>query len=143
MTVILGAFSLEGGLKIELECPRFFFVQGNIDGWTQNLETSNNVEMFRPSGQWDLARGLLIVSSWETDHLCPCDSSGSTGLIPPSHFEARPLPTKPRMAPTWVSDIPLAHQDVSERRPDNQKPQVIMWQRDVSGDRQEPGQRGR
>ncbi|XP_032958452.1 coiled-coil alpha-helical rod protein 1 isoform X2 [Rhinolophus ferrumequinum] len=69
--------------------------------------------------------------------------SGSTGLIPPSHFQARPLPTKPRMAPTWVSDIPLAHQDVSERRPDNQKPQVIMWERDVSGDGQEPGQRGR
>uniref|UniRef100_A0A671DSN1 Coiled-coil alpha-helical rod protein 1 n=2 Tax=Rhinolophus ferrumequinum TaxID=59479 RepID=A0A671DSN1_RHIFE len=91
--------------------------RGNIDGWTQNLETSNNVEMFRPSG--------------------------STGLIPPSHFQARPLPTKPRMAPTWVSDIPLAHQDVSERRPDNQKPQVIMWERDVSGDGQEPGQRGR
>ncbi|KAF6364169.1 coiled-coil alpha-helical rod protein 1 [Rhinolophus ferrumequinum] len=63
--------------------------RGNIDGWTQNLETSNNVEMFRPS------------------------------------------------------DIPLAHQDVSERRPDNQKPQVIMWERDVSGDGQEPGQRGR
>uniref|UniRef100_A0A671DNS7 Coiled-coil alpha-helical rod protein 1 n=1 Tax=Rhinolophus ferrumequinum TaxID=59479 RepID=A0A671DNS7_RHIFE len=92
-------------------------MKGNIDGWTQNLETSNNVEMFRPSG--------------------------STGLIPPSHFQARPLPTKPRMAPTWVSDIPLAHQDVSERRPDNQKPQVIMWERDVSGDGQEPGQRGR
>nr|XP_019572952.1 PREDICTED: coiled-coil alpha-helical rod protein 1 isoform X2 [Rhinolophus sinicus] len=91
--------------------------RGNIDGWTQNLETSNNVEMFRPSD--------------------------STGLIPPSHFQARPLPTKPRMAPTWVSDIPLAHQDVSERRPDNQKPQVIMWERDVSGDGQEPGQRGR
>ncbi|XP_074188744.1 coiled-coil alpha-helical rod protein 1 isoform X6 [Rhinolophus sinicus] len=69
--------------------------------------------------------------------------SDSTGLIPPSHFQARPLPTKPRMAPTWVSDIPLAHQDVSERRPDNQKPQVIMWERDVSGDGQEPGQRGR
>ncbi|PNJ20826.1 CCHCR1 isoform 23, partial [Pongo abelii] len=32
--------------------------------------------------------------------------SGSTGLIPPSHFQARPLLTLPRMAPTWLSDIP-------------------------------------
>ncbi|XP_077619957.1 coiled-coil alpha-helical rod protein 1 isoform X3 [Crocuta crocuta] len=92
----------------------------NIDDWIQNRETSSNVEMFRPSG--------------------------STGLIPPSHFQARPLPTLPRMAPTWVSDIPLvqppARQDVSERRPD-QRPQVIMWEQDVSGKVQEPGQRGR
>ncbi|KAM7137120.1 coiled-coil alpha-helical rod protein 1 isoform 4-T7 [Molossus nigricans] len=73
--------------------------------------------------------------------------SGSTGLIPPSHFQARPLPTMPRMAPTWVSDIPLvqppAHQNVSERQPDIQRPQVIMWERDVCGDGQEPGRRGR
>uniref|UniRef100_A0A8C9JN95 Coiled-coil alpha-helical rod protein 1 n=1 Tax=Panthera tigris altaica TaxID=74533 RepID=A0A8C9JN95_PANTA len=72
--------------------------------------------------------------------------SGSTGLIPPSHFQARPLPTLSRMAPTWVSDIPLvqppAHQDVSERRPD-QRPQMIMWEQDVSGNVQEPGRRGR
>ncbi|XP_004409095.1 PREDICTED: coiled-coil alpha-helical rod protein 1 isoform X1 [Odobenus rosmarus divergens] len=95
--------------------------RGNIDGWTQNLETSNNVEMFRPSG--------------------------STGLIPPSHFQARPLPTVPRMAPTWVSDIPLVqprtHPDVSERRPDNQRPQVIMWEQDVCGNGLEAGRRGR
>ncbi|GAB5571306.1 coiled-coil alpha-helical rod protein 1 isoform X2 [Prionailurus iriomotensis] len=92
----------------------------NIDDWTQNLETSSDVEMFRPSG--------------------------STGLIPPSHFQARPFPTLSRMAPTWVSDIPLvqppAHQDVSERRPD-QRPQMIMWEQDVSGNVQEPGRRGR
>uniref|UniRef100_A0A452SQQ6 Coiled-coil alpha-helical rod protein 1 n=1 Tax=Ursus americanus TaxID=9643 RepID=A0A452SQQ6_URSAM len=73
--------------------------------------------------------------------------SGSTGLIPPSHFQARPLPTVPRMAPTWVSDIPLVqpptHRDVSERRPDNQRPQVIMWEQNVSGNGQEPGRRGR
>ncbi|XP_045682210.1 coiled-coil alpha-helical rod protein 1 isoform X3 [Phyllostomus hastatus] len=73
--------------------------------------------------------------------------SGSTGLIPPSHFQARPLPTLPRMAPNWVLDIPLvqplAHHEVSERRPDNQRPQVIMWEQDVSGDGQQPGQRGR
>lgn len=122
-------------------------VQGSIDGWTQTLETSNNVEMFRPSGQWDLARGLVIMSPWETDHLCPYDSSGSTGLIPPSHFQVRPLPTLPRMAPRWVSDIPLvqppAHQDVLERRPDNQRPQVTMWGQEVSGKGQEPGWRGR
>lgn len=49
----------------------------------------------------------------------------------------------PRMAPTWVSDIPLGHQDVSERHPDNQRPQVTMWEQDVSGDGQEPGRRGR
>uniref|UniRef100_A0A0G2JJ47 Coiled-coil alpha-helical rod protein 1 n=1 Tax=Homo sapiens TaxID=9606 RepID=A0A0G2JJ47_HUMAN len=73
--------------------------------------------------------------------------SGSTGLIPPSHFQARPLSTLPRMAPTWLSDIPLVqppgHQDVSERRLDTQRPQVTMWERDVSSDRQEPGRRGR
>ncbi|XP_057411241.1 coiled-coil alpha-helical rod protein 1 isoform X3 [Balaenoptera acutorostrata] len=72
--------------------------------------------------------------------------SGSTGLIPPSHFQVRPLPTLPRMAPTWVSDIPLvqppAHQDVLERRPDNQRPQVTMWEQEVSGKGQEPGWRG-
>ncbi|XP_059794297.1 coiled-coil alpha-helical rod protein 1 isoform X4 [Balaenoptera ricei] len=73
--------------------------------------------------------------------------SGSTGLIPPSHFQVRPLPTLPRMAPTWVSDIslvqPPAHQDVLERRPDNQRPQVTMWEQEVSGKGQEPGWRGR
>uniref|UniRef100_A0A7N5K4H5 Coiled-coil alpha-helical rod protein 1 n=1 Tax=Ailuropoda melanoleuca TaxID=9646 RepID=A0A7N5K4H5_AILME len=73
--------------------------------------------------------------------------SGSTGLIPPSHFQARPLPTVPRMAPTWASHIPLVqpptHRDVSERRPDNQRPQVIMWEQNVSGNGQEPGRRGR
>ncbi|XP_019651492.1 coiled-coil alpha-helical rod protein 1 isoform X1 [Ailuropoda melanoleuca] len=96
-------------------------LKGNIDGWTESLETSNHVEMFRPSG--------------------------STGLIPPSHFQARPLPTVPRMAPTWASHIPLVqpptHRDVSERRPDNQRPQVIMWEQNVSGNGQEPGRRGR
>nr|XP_054346294.1 coiled-coil alpha-helical rod protein 1 isoform X9 [Pongo pygmaeus]XP_054346295.1 coiled-coil alpha-helical rod protein 1 isoform X9 [Pongo pygmaeus] len=73
--------------------------------------------------------------------------SGSTGLIPPSHFQARPLLTLPRMAPTWLSDIPLVqppgHQDVSERRLDTQRPQVTMWEQDVSSNRQEPGWRGR
>ncbi|XP_011800453.1 PREDICTED: coiled-coil alpha-helical rod protein 1 [Colobus angolensis palliatus] len=59
--------------------------RGNIDGWRQNLEPSNNVEMFPPSG----------------------------------------------------------HQDVSERRLDTQRPQVTMWEQDVSNDRQEPGRRGR
>uniref|UniRef100_A0A2I2YJ60 Coiled-coil alpha-helical rod protein 1 n=1 Tax=Gorilla gorilla gorilla TaxID=9595 RepID=A0A2I2YJ60_GORGO len=92
-------------------------------------------------------RGVVVVSAWETDHLCFCNSSGSTGLIPPSHFQARPLSTLPRMAPTWLSDIPLVqppgHQDVSERQLDTQRPQVTMWERDVSSDRQEPGRRGR
>ncbi|XP_045397564.1 coiled-coil alpha-helical rod protein 1 isoform X2 [Lemur catta] len=97
-------------------------VKGNIDGWRQNLEPSKNVEMFPPSG--------------------------SMGLIPPSHFQARPLSTLPRTAPSWVSDIPLvqppAHQDISERRRDTQRPQVTTRERDVfSGDRQEPGWRGR
>nr|XP_054346315.1 coiled-coil alpha-helical rod protein 1 isoform X23 [Pongo pygmaeus] len=59
--------------------------RGNIDGWRQNLEPSNNVEMFPPSG----------------------------------------------------------HQDVSERRLDTQRPQVTMWEQDVSSNRQEPGWRGR
>ncbi|XP_021575101.1 coiled-coil alpha-helical rod protein 1 isoform X2 [Carlito syrichta] len=35
------------------------------------------------------------------------------------------------------------HQDVSERQLDNQRPQVATWERNVSGDRQEPGRRGR
>ncbi|DAA16368.1 TPA: coiled-coil alpha-helical rod protein 1 [Bos taurus] len=73
--------------------------------------------------------------------------SGSTGLIPPSHFQVRPLPTLPRMAPTWASDTPLVqrptHQDVLERRPDNQRPQVTMWEQEVSGKGQEPEWRGR
>uniref|UniRef100_A0A2K5DKZ2 Coiled-coil alpha-helical rod protein 1 n=1 Tax=Aotus nancymaae TaxID=37293 RepID=A0A2K5DKZ2_AOTNA len=94
---------------------------GNIDGWRQNLEPSNNVKMFPPSG--------------------------STGLIPPSRFQAWPLSTLPKIAPTWLADIPLVqppgHRDVSERRTDTQRPQVMMWERDVSSDRQEPGQRGR
>ncbi|XP_059255769.1 coiled-coil alpha-helical rod protein 1 isoform X2 [Mustela nigripes] len=72
---------------------------------------------------------------------------GSTGLIPPSHFQARPLPTVPRMAPTWVSDIPLVqpptHHDISERRPDNKRPPVMLWEQDVSGNGKEPGRRGR
>ncbi|XP_043305971.1 coiled-coil alpha-helical rod protein 1 isoform X4 [Cervus canadensis] len=96
-------------------------LKGGIDGCRPTLETSNNVEMFRPSG--------------------------STGLIPPSHFQVRPLPTLPRMAPTWASDTPLvqrpAHQDVLERRPDNQRPQVTMWEQEVSGKGQEPEWRGR
>ncbi|XP_070217027.1 coiled-coil alpha-helical rod protein 1 isoform X2 [Bos mutus] len=95
--------------------------RGVIDGCTPTLETSNNVEMFRPSG--------------------------STGLIPPSHFQVRPLPTLPRMAPTWASDTPLVqrptHQDVLERRPDNQRPQVTVWEQEVSGKGQEPEWRGR
>uniref|UniRef100_A0A2K5CRF7 Coiled-coil alpha-helical rod protein 1 n=1 Tax=Aotus nancymaae TaxID=37293 RepID=A0A2K5CRF7_AOTNA len=73
--------------------------------------------------------------------------SGSTGLIPPSHFQARPLSTLPKTSPTWLADIPLVqlpgHQDVSERRTDTQRPQVTMWERDVSSDRQEPGRRDR
>ncbi|XP_007949651.1 coiled-coil alpha-helical rod protein 1 [Orycteropus afer afer] len=107
--------------------------RGNTDGWRQNLEPSNHVEMLRPSG--------------------------STGLIPPSHFQARSLPTLPRMAPSWVSNVSLVqspvHQDVSESRLDNlrpqvatwerdaSRPQVATWERDASGDGQEPGRRVR
>ncbi|XP_053458652.1 coiled-coil alpha-helical rod protein 1 isoform X4 [Nycticebus coucang] len=73
--------------------------------------------------------------------------SGSKGLIPPSHFQARPLSTSPRMAPTWISDIslvpPPAHQDISGRWLDTQRSQMTMREQDVSGDRQEPGWRGR
>nr|XP_020038935.1 coiled-coil alpha-helical rod protein 1 isoform X2 [Castor canadensis] len=95
--------------------------RGSIDDWKQNLESSDNVDMLPPSG--------------------------FAGLIPPSHFQARPLPTVPRMAPTWVSDIPLirspVHQDVSERRVDTQKPPVTMGEWDVSGHGQGPGWRAR
>lgn len=88
-------------------------------------------------------RGLPLSLSPGKLTVCPCDSSGSTGLIPPSHFQAQPLPAMPRMAPTWVSDIPLAHRGVSERRPDFQRPPGIVWEQDVCGDGQEPGWRGR
>ncbi|XP_075411455.1 coiled-coil alpha-helical rod protein 1 [Tenrec ecaudatus] len=90
-----------------------------MDGWRQHLDPSNTVEMLR--------------------------LSGSPGLIPPSHFQARSLPTVPRMTPTWAPDIslvpPPAHQDVPERRLDNLRPQMAMWERDASGDRQDPGRR--
>ncbi|XP_054985211.1 coiled-coil alpha-helical rod protein 1 isoform X1 [Sorex araneus] len=90
-------------------------LQENIDDWKQNLEISNNVEMFRPSD--------------------------TTRLIPPSHFQA-----PPRKTSTWVSNNPLApspiHQDVLERRSDNQRPSG-MWEQDVSGDGQEPQRRSR
>lgn len=70
--------------------------------------------------------------------------SGFAGLVPPSHFQARPLPAQPRVAPAWVSDIPLiqppTHQDVSGR---HQRPPLTAWERDVSGDGHGPGRRGR
>ncbi|KAM6185038.1 coiled-coil alpha-helical rod protein 1 [Rhynchocyon petersi] len=95
--------------------------RGNMDGWRQNLEPSKHVEKLQ--------------------------SSGSTGLIPPSHFQARSLPTLPRMAPTLVADISLAqspaHQDISERRLDNLRPQMVTREWDASGDGQEPGRRVR
>ncbi|KAL6076511.1 hypothetical protein STEG23_013366, partial [Scotinomys teguina] len=94
---------------------------GNIDAWRYQLEASDNVEMLSPSG--------------------------FTGLVPPSHFQARPLPTLPRSAPTWASDISLAQsraaQDVLERRLDTQRPTVTVWEQDVCGDAQGPGRRGR
>ncbi|MBZ3870255.1 Coiled-coil alpha-helical rod protein 1 [Sciurus carolinensis] len=75
------------------------------------------------------------------------EEEGFTGLIPPSHFQARPLPTPSRMAPSWVSDIslvqPPAHQDVSERRLDTQRSSVTMFEQGVSGNGQGPGRRGR
>nr|XP_051710942.1 coiled-coil alpha-helical rod protein 1 isoform X2 [Oryctolagus cuniculus] len=95
--------------------------RGSIEGWRQHLASSSHMEMFQPSGV--------------------------SGLIPPSHFQARPLSTGPRMAPTWASDIPLvqpqARQDVSQRRLDTHRHQVTLWEQDVSGDGQEPGRRGR
>ncbi|XP_028642318.1 coiled-coil alpha-helical rod protein 1 isoform X2 [Grammomys surdaster] len=67
--------------------------------------------------------------------------SGFAGLVPPSHFQARPIPTLPRMAPSWASDIP--NQDVLERRLDAQRSTVTMWGQDFCGDGQGLGQRGR
>ncbi|XP_049621294.1 coiled-coil alpha-helical rod protein 1 [Suncus etruscus] len=73
--------------------------------------------------------------------------SDTNRLIPPSHFQALPLSTLPRKAPTWVPHnpvaTPLVHQDVLERRPDNLRPSGMKWEQDVSGDGQEPGWRGR
>ncbi|XP_058141511.1 coiled-coil alpha-helical rod protein 1 isoform X12 [Dasypus novemcinctus] len=92
-----------------------------MDSWRQTLEPSHTAGMFRPSG--------------------------STRLIPPSHFQARPFPPVPRLAPTWVSDSPPvqspAHQEVPERRLDNQRLQVGMWERAAPGDGQEPARRDR
>ncbi|XP_058141506.1 coiled-coil alpha-helical rod protein 1 isoform X5 [Dasypus novemcinctus] len=95
--------------------------RGIMDSWRQTLEPSHTAGMFRPSG--------------------------STRLIPPSHFQARPFPPVPRLAPTWVSDSPPvqspAHQEVPERRLDNQRLQVGMWERAAPGDGQEPARRDR
>ncbi|XP_028743806.1 coiled-coil alpha-helical rod protein 1 isoform X2 [Peromyscus leucopus] len=94
--------------------------KGDIDAW-RHLEASDSMEMLPPSG--------------------------FTGLVPPSHFQARSLPTLPRSAPTWASDIPLIQsrtgQDVLERRLDTQRPTVTVWEQDVCGDAQGPGRRGR
>ncbi|XP_023577593.1 coiled-coil alpha-helical rod protein 1 isoform X2 [Octodon degus] len=70
--------------------------------------------------------------------------SGFSGLVPPSHFQVRPLPTQPRVAPAWVSDPlllpPPAHQVGTER---HQRPLVSAWEPDVPGDWHGPGRRGR
>ncbi|XP_027294752.1 coiled-coil alpha-helical rod protein 1 isoform X5 [Cricetulus griseus] len=91
--------------------------KGNLHSCGQDREASDRVEMLSPSG--------------------------FAGLVPPSHFQARP-----RMAPTWASDIPQFQstfdQDVLERRQlDSQRPTVTMREQDVYGDGQGPGQRGR
>ncbi|XP_026633634.1 coiled-coil alpha-helical rod protein 1 isoform X2 [Microtus ochrogaster] len=95
--------------------------KGNVRAWRHDPEASDKTEMLPPSG--------------------------FAGLVPPSHFQARPLPTLPRMAPTWASDIPLvqsrAGQGVVERRLDTQRPTVTMWEQDVCGDGQGTGRRGR
>ncbi|XP_034380745.1 coiled-coil alpha-helical rod protein 1 isoform X6 [Arvicanthis niloticus] len=94
--------------------------KGNIGDWRQDLEDSYNREMLPPSG--------------------------FAGLVPPSHFQARPLPTLPRMGPSWASDVPLvqsaASQDVLERRLDAQRT-VTMWGQDFCGEGQGLGRRGR
>ncbi|XP_075835438.1 coiled-coil alpha-helical rod protein 1 isoform X1 [Microtus pennsylvanicus] len=95
--------------------------KGNVHAWRHDPEASDKTEMLPPSG--------------------------FAGLVPPSHFQARPLPTLPRMAPTWASDIPLiqsrAGQGVVERRLDTQRPTVTKWEQDVCGDGQGTGRRGR
>ncbi|XP_011244748.1 coiled-coil alpha-helical rod protein 1 isoform X2 [Mus musculus] len=95
--------------------------KGNIGDWRQELQDSYNRKMLPPSG--------------------------FAGLVPPSHFQARPLPTLPRMAPTWASDVPLvqspASQDVLERRLDAQRSTVTTWGQDFCGDGQGLGRRGR
>ncbi|XP_029387497.1 coiled-coil alpha-helical rod protein 1 isoform X2 [Mus pahari] len=96
--------------------------KGNTGDWRQDLEDAYNREMLPPSG--------------------------FAGLVPPSHFQARPLPTLPRMAPTWASDVPLvqspASQDVLEsRRLNAQRSTVTTWGQDFCGDGQGLGQRGR
>ncbi|KAM5262879.1 coiled-coil alpha-helical rod protein 1 [Ctenodactylus gundi] len=94
-------------------------VHVHIDGWRKNLEFSRHMEMLPPSG--------------------------FAGLIPPSHFQARPSPAQPRMASTWVSGTfpihHLAHQDASERQPEAQRPPVTVW--DFPGNGPGPGRRGR
>ncbi|XP_021506955.1 coiled-coil alpha-helical rod protein 1 isoform X2 [Meriones unguiculatus] len=93
--------------------------EGNIDGWRQDLEASDKEEMLPPSG--------------------------FAGLVPPSHFQARPFSTLSRTTQTRASDIPLvqsmASQDVPERRLDAERPTV--WEHDLCGDGQGPWRRGR
>ncbi|XP_005087687.2 coiled-coil alpha-helical rod protein 1 isoform X3 [Mesocricetus auratus] len=96
--------------------------KGKVRAWGQDLEASESRAMLPPSG--------------------------FAGLIPPSHFQARPHPTLPRKAPTWASDIPLAQsspgQDVLQRQPlDSQRPTATTWEQDVCGDGQRPGRRDR
>ncbi|XP_012886560.1 PREDICTED: coiled-coil alpha-helical rod protein 1 [Dipodomys ordii] len=71
--------------------------------------------------------------------------SGFTGLMPPSHFQARPFSNPPRMAPTWASDFPTVRSPLhgSERRIDTQRPPVTMWEQDLSVNMQGPGWTGR
>ncbi|KFO25092.1 Coiled-coil alpha-helical rod protein 1 [Fukomys damarensis] len=67
-------------------------------------------------------------------------------LCPPARSPGDPRNrrSRPRVAPTWGSDVPLtqppAHQVVSERQ---QRPLVAPWEQDVSGDCRGPGRRGR
>ncbi|XP_048204068.1 coiled-coil alpha-helical rod protein 1 isoform X1 [Perognathus longimembris pacificus] len=71
--------------------------------------------------------------------------SGFSGLMPPSHFQARPFSNLPRMAPTWLSDFPLVQSPthVSERRMDAQRPPMTVWEQDIAVNVQGPGRRGR
>ncbi|XP_013365267.1 PREDICTED: coiled-coil alpha-helical rod protein 1 isoform X3 [Chinchilla lanigera] len=109
---------MEGVLEIESECPCMSTCSGDLRWPETESRAFRGADMLPPSG--------------------------FAGLVPPSHFQARPLPTQPRVAPTWISDVtllpPLDHQDVSQR---HQRPRVTAWERDVCGDWHGPGRRGR
>ncbi|XP_056673844.1 coiled-coil alpha-helical rod protein 1 isoform X2 [Monodelphis domestica] len=73
-------------------------------------------------------------------------SSGLGGLIPPSHFQTRPLPGMSRMTSVQSPPLPLilpsSHHSNHNHRWENHRLQILR-QQDGAGDSEEPKRRGR